>query len=88
MKVVTRNVGVVAMSVIGFCVALTCRAGTPQKWDDLPKAVSRAAGQYRRHAVTYPPAGPHVPRPRLFGPVAPGGYPPPDKAEDLDDREP
>jgi FxsC-like protein len=62
-------------------------------YDDLPKAVSRAAGQYRRHAATYPPPGPHVPRPRLLGPVAPGGYNPPpdpplDKAEDLDDREP
>jgi hypothetical protein len=25
--------------MIGLCVAMTCRAGTPQKWDDLPRAV-------------------------------------------------
>ena len=28
-----------ALVMIGFSVALTCRAGTPQKWDDLPRAV-------------------------------------------------
>ena len=28
-----------ALVMIGFCVAMTCRAGTPQKWDDLPRAV-------------------------------------------------
>lgn len=27
------------LMLIGFCVATTCRAGTPQKWDDLPRAV-------------------------------------------------
>ena len=25
----------------GFCAALTCLAGTPQKWADLPKAVQQ-----------------------------------------------
>jgi hypothetical protein len=29
----------VSIALIGFCVALTCRAGMPQKWDDLPRAV-------------------------------------------------
>src|SRR4051794_13177456 len=28
-----------ALMLMGFCVAITCRAGTPQKWDELPKAV-------------------------------------------------
>ncbi len=31
----------VAILAIGFCTALTSLAGTPQKWDDLPKAVQR-----------------------------------------------
>jgi len=32
---------VMATSAIGICVALTCHAGTPQKWNDLPKAVQQ-----------------------------------------------
>src|SRR3954467_339682 len=28
-----------ALAIVGFCVAVTCQAGTPQKWGDLPKAV-------------------------------------------------
>jgi len=35
------KLGVVAMSVLGVCVAVTCFAGTPQKWNDLPKAVQQ-----------------------------------------------
>jgi len=41
MKTVAWGLAVVATSAIGFCVALTCHAGTPQKWDDLPKAVQK-----------------------------------------------
>lgn len=29
----------IALMMIGFCVAITCHAGSPQKWEDLPKAV-------------------------------------------------
>lgn len=41
MKAKPWNLAVVLMSGIGFCVALTCYAGTPQKWNDLPKAVQQ-----------------------------------------------
>lgn len=37
--------------------------------DVLPAVVAHAAGQFLKHAQAHPPSGPHVPRPRLLGPV-------------------
>ena len=36
-----RKLTSVAISATGFCIAITCFAGTPQKWADLPKAVQK-----------------------------------------------
>ncbi|MEU9381453.1 TIR-like protein FxsC [Streptomyces sp. NPDC048279] len=42
--------------------------------DVLPKVVAHATRQYLKHAEAYPPAGPHLPRPRLTMPVDDRGY--------------
>lgn len=39
--------------------------------DVLPTVVAHTTRQYLKHAVAHPPAGPHVPRPRLMGPTHP-----------------
>ncbi|MDN3288488.1 TIR-like protein FxsC [Streptomyces thermocarboxydus] len=39
--------------------------------DVLPAVVAHSTRQYLKHAEAHPPPGPHVPRPRLLGPVQP-----------------
>ena len=39
--------------------------------DVLPAVVAHSTRQYLKHAEAHPPPGPHVPRPRLMGPVQP-----------------
>ncbi|WP_369237128.1 TIR-like protein FxsC [Streptomyces sp. R21] len=39
--------------------------------DVLPAVVAHATRQYLKHAAANPPAGPHLPRPRLVGPTHP-----------------
>jgi FxsC-like protein len=43
--------------------------------DVLPHVVANTTRQYLKHAAAHPPAGPHVPRPRLTGPT-PRALPP------------
>ncbi|GAA3502786.1 hypothetical protein GCM10019016_098950 [Streptomyces prasinosporus] len=49
--------------------------------DVLPAVVAHTTRQYLKHAEAHPPPGPHVPRPRLMGPIQP-----PDPAGGLDDE--
>jgi hypothetical protein len=37
----------------------------------LPAVVAHTTRQYLKHAEAHPPPGPHVPRPRLLGPIPP-----------------
>ncbi|QMV12321.1 TIR domain-containing protein [Streptomyces lincolnensis] len=39
--------------------------------DVLPSVVAHTTRQYLKHAEAHPPPGPHVPRPRLMGPIQP-----------------
>jgi FxsC-like protein len=39
--------------------------------DVLPTVVAHTTRQYLRHAEAHPPPGPHLPRPRLTGPIQP-----------------
>lgn len=48
--------------------------------DLLPAVVAHTTRQYLKHAEAHPPAGPHIPRPRLLG----SPYPPPPPAGDHD----
>ncbi|MET9154436.1 TIR-like protein FxsC [Streptomyces griseoflavus] len=49
--------------------------------DVLPAVVAHTTRQYLKHAEAHPPPGPHVPRPRLTGPLQP-----PDPAGGPDDE--
>nr|WP_275406637.1 FxsC protein [Streptomyces sp. SID12488] len=39
--------------------------------DVLPSVVAHTTRQFLKHAEAHPPPGPHIPRPRLMGPVQP-----------------
>ncbi|MET7603319.1 TIR-like protein FxsC [Streptomyces avermitilis] len=47
--------------------------------DLLPAVVAHTTRQYLKHAEAHPPSGPHLPRPRLMGPIHPQ---PPDAGPD------